>query len=230
MLLFIHGMWGSGKQWNNYINYFKERNIKAEAIDLKENMDIKKVSMADYIKKVSSMADKKILVGHSMGGLIVQKVAEMVNVKGIVAIASAPPKGIKFRNKSMKIHSLKYLPQILLKKPFKPSYGFIKKYLLNCIDDKIAREIYEKLAYESPIVSYEIFMNKIDVDERKIKTSILFMAGKEDRIAPPELEEEIAKKYNAKLTLYNGCHWIFDNYREIAENIMKFIIEIEGKE
>ncbi len=230
MLLFIHGMWGSSKQWDNYINYFRERNIKAEAIDLKENIDIRKASIMDYVRKVSSIANKKILVGHSMGGLITQKVAEMTNIKGMVAIASAPPKGIKFKNKSMEIHSLKYFPSILLKKPLKPSYNFIKKYLLNCINEERAREIYASLTYESPIAAYEIFMNEIDVDERKINAPVLFIAGKNDKVAPPKLEEKIAKKYNAKLILYNGCHWIFDDYREIAEDIMKFVIGIEKRE
>ena len=222
-MLLIHGMWGSASHWNEFLKYFKARNIKARAIEYKKN---ERASFMDYVKEVAEVAENEIIVGHSMGGLIVQKVAEMVETKAGIAIASAPPHGIKFGNFSLTLSSMRYLPKILAKKPFIPSYKFVRKYLLNCMDEERAREIYASLLPESPRAAYEVFMGKVKVDERKVSSPMLFIALKDDRVAPVELEEKIASKYKAKLAILEGCHWIFDSSHEIAEQIINFVSEI----
>lgn len=225
MLVFIHGMWSSADVWQNFIDYFKKRNFECKAISLKENIDLKKASFMDYVNKVGNAIDKDdILIGHSMGGLIVQKMAEK-GIGGGVAICSAPPKGVKM---DIKIASLKFLPKIIMKKPFKPDYKFVKKYILNCVDEEEARKIYEEMDIDSSIVAYEIAMNKIEVDEKRVKCPLLFIAVKEDKISPPQMVEKIARKYNADYRLYNGCHWIFKNWREIADGISEFLIKLYG--
>ena len=222
-MLLIHGMWGSPSQWNKFLEYFKERNIKARTIEYKKNEN---ASFMDYVKEVVKFAEGEIIVGHSMGGLIVQKVAEMVEIKAGIAIASAPPHGIKFSNFSLMLSSMRYLPKILFKKPFKPSYKFMEKYLLNCIDEERAREIYTALPPESPRAAYEVFIGKISVDERKVSSPMLFIALTGDKVAPVELQKKIASKYKAKLAILQGCHWIFDSPHEIAEQIIKFVSEV----
>jgi len=205
------------------LEYFKERNIKARAIKYKKN---ERASFIDYVKEVAKVAEGEIIVGHSMGGLIVQKVAEMVEIKAGIAIASAPPHGIKFGNLSLMFSSLRYLPKILAKKPFKPSYKFVRKYLLNCIEEERAREIYDSLLPESPKAAYEVFMGKVRIDEKKVRAPLLFIAGRQDKVAPLEMEEKIARKYDAEIVTVNSCHWIFDSPYEIGEKIVEFISKI----
>ncbi len=222
-MLLIHGMWGAASQWNRFVEYFKDRNVRAEAIEYKK---IEKAGFMDYVKEVAKVAKGEILVGHSMGGLIVQKVAEIVDIRAGIAIGSAPPRGIKFKDAGLLLHSMKYIPSIILKKPFKPSYDFTRKFILNCVDEKRAIEIYKEMRPESPIAAYEVFMNKISVDEKKIDAPLLFIAGENDRVAPVELEEKIARKYNAEIATYRGCHWIFDEPHEIGRRIIDFMAHI----
>ncbi|RLF51454.1 MAG: hypothetical protein DRN11_02745 [Thermoplasmata archaeon] len=227
MLIFIHGMWSNTNIWKNFIKYFEERNFPCKAIDLKEGLNLKEIGFIDYVKKVGAIATKDdILIGHSMGGLIVQKVAEMQKIKGGVAICSAPPKGIKFRNVRMILSSAKYLPKIILRKPFKPSYSFLKKYILNCLPDDEARNIFYTVEPEAPKVAYELAMNKIEVNEKKVSCPLLFIATKDDKASPPKMVEKIAKKYNAQFIILDGCHWIFSKWQEIAEEISKFLIKL----
>ncbi len=224
MLIFIHGMWSNEKVWEKFIKYFESRNFECKAINLRKNLDLKRAHFMDYVNKVEA-TENDILIGHSMGGLIVQKVMERKRVKAGIAICSAPPKGIKFRNISMFLHSLRYLPKILQKKPFKPSYNFMKKFLLNCIEDEKSYTIYNEIVVEAPIVAYEIAMNKIEIDERKINAPMLFIATKNDKASPPEMVNKIAKKYNANYKLLEGCHWIFENL-DIMEEISNFILKL----
>ncbi|KAA0009872.1 MAG: alpha/beta hydrolase [Thermoplasmata archaeon] len=226
MLVFIHGMWGSADMWKPFINYFGERGFKCKSIELKEGLDLRKTSFIDYVRKVKRIVgENDVVIGHSLGGLIVQKIAEEMKIKGGVAICPAPPRGIKFRKK-MVVSSLKYLPKVIMKKPFKPDFSFSRKLFMNCLEEDEAKIAYEKLGEDSAIVAYEITMNKIAVNENKVSCPLLFIATKEDRASPPFIVEKIARKYNAEYKLYDGCHWIFKNWRDIADGIQAFLLNL----
>jgi pimeloyl-ACP methyl ester carboxylesterase len=47
-----------------------------------------------YSEVVHSLPEKPILIGHSMGGLVVQVLSQMEQVVAGVAIDSAPPMGV----------------------------------------------------------------------------------------------------------------------------------------
>jgi pimeloyl-ACP methyl ester carboxylesterase len=56
------------------------------------------VSFSDYIEDIRNFITKlgapPVAVGHSLGGLIVQRLIDRVPLRGIVLMASAPPEGI----------------------------------------------------------------------------------------------------------------------------------------
>ncbi|MCD6513165.1 MAG: alpha/beta hydrolase [Thermoplasmata archaeon] len=224
MLVFIHGMWGSPKQWINYVKYFEKMGFEVEAVDYSSKINTRNTGAMKLIKEVEKYAEGNILVGHSFGGLIVQKLAERKNIAAGIAISSAPPHDVKFSS-MLTLDTIKYLPSVLLNKPFKPDFKFLKKYILNCVDDERAKEIYSHLNSFPAKASMDIFMRKIRVDERKINSPLLFIAGKRDIISPPEMVRKIAEKYNAEYDEVDICHWIFDNYDEIAKKIEEFIKE-----
>jgi len=228
MLIFIHGMLSNADVWHPVIDYFNERGFSCKAVNLREGLDLRKVHIRDYVDKVKAMVtEDDVLIGHSMGGLIVQKVAEEVTIKGGVAICSAAPKGVKFRG-GIVLASAKYAPKVLMGKPFKEDYKYVKKYMLVGVKEEDARSIYEKLEKESAIVTYELGMNRIAVDEKKVNCPLLFIATKKDRLCAPELVKRIAEKYNAEYRLYDGCHHFFynNNWQDIAKGIYDFIIKL----
>ncbi len=228
MLIFVHGMLASADVWHPLIDYFNERNFSCKAVDLREGLDLRKTRFQDYVNKVKAMVtEDDILIGHSMGGLIVQKVAEEATIKGGVAICSASPKGVKYRG-AIVLASAKYAPKVIMRKPFKEDYRYIKEYMLVGVEEEKAKNIYEKLEEESAIVTHELGMNKIAVDEKKVKCPLLFIATKNDRICSPELVKRIAEKYDAEYRLYDGCHHFFcnNNWRDIAEGIHDFITKL----
>jgi len=196
MLVFVHGMLSNADVWNPFLDYFSERGFSCKAVNLKEGLNLRKVHFRDYVDKVKAMVtEEDIIIGHSMGGLIVQKVAEETTIKGGVAICSAPPKGIKFSGRIV-LSSSKYALKVIIK--------------------------------ESAIVTYELGMNRIAVDEKKVNCPLLFIATKKDRLCTPEMVKRIAEKYNAEYKLYDGCHHFFcdNNWRDIAKEIYKFIMQL----
>jgi len=228
MLIFVHGMLSNADVWRPIIDYFNKRGFSCKAVNLREGLDLRKVHIRDYVDKVKAMVtENDIVIGHSMGGLIVQKVAEEATIKGGVAICSAAPKGVKFRG-GIVLSSAKYAPKVIMGKPFKEDYRYVKKYMLVGVKEEDARGIYEKLEKESAIVTYELGMNRIEIDEDKVNCPLLFIATKDDRLCAPELVKRIAEKYNAEYRLYKGCHHFFynDNLQEIAEGIHEFITKL----
>jgi len=225
MLIFVHGMLSNADVWHPFINYFNERDFSCKAVNLKDGLNLRKVRFQDYVDKVKAMAtEDDIVIGHSMGGLIVQKVAEATNIKCGVAICSAAPKGVKFRG-GIVLSSAKFAPKVIMGRPFKEDYRFVRKYMLAGIEEEKAKSIYEELEEQSAIVTYELGMNRITVDEKKVRCPILFIATKQDGICNPDLVKRLAEKYNAEYRLYDGCHHFFcnNNWRDIAEGVHNFI-------
>ncbi|MCK4347163.1 MAG: alpha/beta fold hydrolase, partial [Thermoplasmatales archaeon] len=179
MLVFVHGMLSNADVWHPVIDYFNERGFSCKAVNLKEGLDLRKACIQDYVDKVKAMVtENDIVIGHSMGGLIVQKVAEEASIKGGIAICSAAPKGVKFRG-DIVLSSAKYALKVIMRKPFKEDYEYVRKYMLVGIEEEKARNIYEKLEEQSAIVTYELGMNRIAVDEKKVKCPLLFIATKQ---------------------------------------------------
>jgi len=228
MLIFVHGMLSNADVWRPIIDYFSNKNFSCKAINLREGLNRRYTHFRDYVDKVKSeVTEDDIIIGHSMGGLIVQKVAEETTIKGGVVICPASPKGIKFRG-GIVLSSIKYIPKIIMRKPFKEDYSFIKKYMLVGLEEEEARDIYGKLEKESAIVTYELARNKIAIDEKRVKCPLLFIATRSDKVCTPEMVEKIAKKYNAEYKLYDGCHHFYytKSWLKIAEGIYEFITKL----
>ena len=227
MLIFVHGMWCDGSIWKNFVKYFEERGFECTAPDLNEGLDMKKAVFEDYVAKIENMAGKEdIIIGHSMGGLIVQKVAERRKIKGGIAICSAPPRGIKFSGTSIVFSSLKFLPKIMARKPIKPDKKFVKKYLANCVPEEKIDKIHALLKEFPPLPAYQVAMGKIEVDERRVKNPMLFIAMRDDRASPPQMVKRIAARYGAEFVEMEGCHWIFEKWERVAEKISGFLLKV----
>ena len=89
MLIFIHGINANADEWQPLLKYFNNRKFSCEAVNLREGLDLRKTHFQDYVIKVKAMVTPNdILIGHSMGGLIVQKIPEETTIKGGIAICS----------------------------------------------------------------------------------------------------------------------------------------------
>ncbi|MBN2299564.1 MAG: alpha/beta hydrolase [Acholeplasmataceae bacterium] len=105
-LLFIHGAAGGAWYFNTFLEYFAHHGYDSYAISLRGHgnsegiEDIDSFSLNDYMQDVKhtidQFEDKPILIGHSMGGAIVQKYLDMYqdDVLGAVLLSSADSRGI----------------------------------------------------------------------------------------------------------------------------------------
>lgn len=104
-LLFVHGAWHGGWCWDeHFLDFFADKGYRALAVSLRGHGNsptpkpLRSCSIADYVDDVASVADslptRPVVIGHSMGGYVVQKYLESHDAPAGVLVASVPPRGI----------------------------------------------------------------------------------------------------------------------------------------
>jgi pimeloyl-ACP methyl ester carboxylesterase len=104
-LLFVHGAWHAAWCWDeHFLNFFADRGYHAVALSVRGHgsspapKSLLRCSVADYVDDVAEVAarlpNQPALIGHSMGGFVVQKYLEDHTAAGAVLMNSVPPTGV----------------------------------------------------------------------------------------------------------------------------------------
>ncbi len=104
-LLFVHGGWHAAWCWDeNFLDFFADRGFRAVGVSLRghgqsgSSKPLRSCSIGDYLDDVQSATEnlnsQPVLIGHSMGGFIVQKYLENRCAPAGVLMASIPPQGV----------------------------------------------------------------------------------------------------------------------------------------
>jgi pimeloyl-ACP methyl ester carboxylesterase len=102
-LLFVHGAQHAAWCWDDhFLDFFADNGYRAIALSLRGHggspvsKPLNKCTIADYLEDVRSVAatlpTTPVLVGHSMGGFIVQKYLETGKAPAAVLVSSAQPR------------------------------------------------------------------------------------------------------------------------------------------
>lgn len=104
-LLFVHGAYSSGRIWEPFfLPFFAEHGYEAHALSLRghgksEGRErLASARLGDYVADVASIASRleapPVLVGTSMGGLVVQNYMHQHPVAAVLLLASGAPYGV----------------------------------------------------------------------------------------------------------------------------------------
>jgi pimeloyl-ACP methyl ester carboxylesterase len=104
-LLFIHGMMHGAWCWDvHFLDYFAQHGFAGHAVNLRghgtsegrERLGWTRIAeyVEDVVNVVRQLPSPPILVGHSMGGFVIQKYLEDHAAPGAVLLSSPPPAGL----------------------------------------------------------------------------------------------------------------------------------------
>ncbi|MCB1956269.1 MAG: alpha/beta hydrolase [Rhodocyclaceae bacterium] len=104
-LLFVHGAYTGAWCWDeHFLAYFANHGFEAHALSLRGHggspdrrvLDTYRIDdyVADVARVVDSLDVPPVLIGHSMGGFVVQKFLEEGEAAAAVLVCSVPPQGL----------------------------------------------------------------------------------------------------------------------------------------
>jgi len=212
-LFFVHGWWGGSWVWNPMLAAFRSLGYECHAIDLrgaKEEIaadDLGRLTVTDHVEEILAAIDSlkhPVLIGHSFGGLLIQKVLEKRSAAAAVLLGPAAPRGIvALRSWGLVRNAIQLAPRMLLRKPFLPSREAMIELNLNCVEPALHEEILSSMVPASGRQGLQTALLGVPVDEKRIDTPMLVISGQHDRLTPPAIGKAIAAKYGADFRLYS---------------------------
>jgi pimeloyl-ACP methyl ester carboxylesterase len=211
-IIFIHGMYMNNVCWEHWIEHFQDKGYKCLApawpgrdqpIDLLRSRhpdsklgELTLSSVVElFTKTINALDEKPILIGHSMGGLIVQLLLQNDLAIAGVAIDTAPPMGVFSAKWSfLKSNWAHITPFISQNKPIAMTFERFQYTFVNTMplsDQKAAFEKY--VVPESRRVPRESLTARIDFS--KPHPPLLLIAGGADHIIPASLNKSNFIKY-----------------------------------
>lgn len=240
-IFMVHGMWGEASHWDNYKAFFEQRGYRCVTTTLRHhdmNPDdepdprLGTTSLLDYVddleKEIKELGVKPIIMGHSMGGLLAQMLAERGLAKAIVLLTPASPAGIFALTPSV-IRSFLSIQfrWAFWRRPTRQTFNEAVYSMMHLLSPEEQKQAYDKLVYESGRATFEIGHWLFDstkasrVDEAKVTCPVLVTSSSEDRITPASVVAKVAKKYQGASykEFENHAHWVLaePNWQEIAQ-------------
>ncbi|WGM40853.1 RNA pyrophosphohydrolase [Caulobacter sp. NIBR1757] len=237
-ILMIHGIGCTGQAWDRLAPAFRALGWRVETPTLfpdkrtvgKPPADLPSLRLKDYVEAMEAEARRleaetgqpPVLIGHSMGGLIAQKLAERGLGRAAVLITPASPADA--RSGSALAQAITFGNILFSGKPeTKPHKiwptGF-KWGVLNRVPAARHAEIYATAVHDSGGVYNDLAYPDKDehgmaiIDESKVTVPVLTIGAAKDRATPIADVRRVGAKYGRVggdyLEYPNNAHWIID--------------------
>lgn len=246
-IMMIHGMWGGGHIWRNYRPYFEQRGFAVLTPDLRHHGQapdaappaaLGSTSLLDYAAdleaQIRALPTQPILIGHSMGSLLVQILAARGLAKAAILLTPAAPAGVIAIRPSV----LRAFWRILgrwgfWRRPHRIDFASARYSMLNCMPEDQARAEHARFVHESGRALAEIAFWYLDArhaaraDPTALGCPVLVVAGGEDRITPASVCRIVARRYRqAEYKQYPGySHFLISepDWQNIAADVARFL-------
>jgi pimeloyl-ACP methyl ester carboxylesterase len=224
-IVFIHGMYMTPLCWEHWVEYFQAKEFRClapawpgreQSVEVLRqrhpDAELAKLTLTDvlehYAGVIRALDEKPILVGHSMGGLVVQLLLQRNLGAAGVAIHSAPPMGVLSARWSFWKSNWPHItPFASLRRPVRMSFERFQYVFANALPIAQQRAAHDRYVVpESRRVPRESLTARVDF--RRLRPPLLLIAGGADHVIPAELNR-------ANYARYRGSPGITD-YREFA--------------
>ena len=239
-LLFVHGSCHAAWCWDeHFLPYFAGHGFDAYALSLRGHGGsgggerLRWTSIASYVADVEEVAAglprEPVVVGHSLGGFVVQKYLERHDPPGAVLVAPAPavgmlPAALRMSRQDMGL-SLRLILSMEPCTMFATSERARRFLFSPDIDNDTLHRHWSRLGRES-FRSWAQMLTTRPNAERIRRTSILILAGGGDRLIPEPALRRTADLYGADLTLLDDtAHDIMleANWRQAADSMLDWL-------
>lgn len=243
-LLFIHGMMHGAWCWAvHFLDYFAQNGFAAHAVNLRGHGNsegrahLRWTRIADFVEDVANVVGHlprcPFLIGHSMGGYVIQKYLEDHDAPGAVLLSSPPPAGL-----------LGTALRIARRRPLVFSKVNLTLSLLPVIaTPQLAREAFfspdfpeeELMVYwrQMQEESYRAFLDMVVLDlphPSRVKTPLLVLGAERDHMLNLRELTATARAYHTHAEIIPGVahnSMLEQAWQRVAERILSWLTERE---
>lgn len=238
-LLFVHGSGHGAWCWaENFLDYFAARGYSSYALSLRghgqsDGKDVLQwASVKDYVSDVAQVADglrrPPILIGHSLGGLVVQKYLEKHDAPAAVLVASSPVSGMFLRGLSLFCQHPLLFTKTFFTLDAGTVYGtpaLVRKMLFSA---RTERAKVERYASQCGRESFRAFLEMMFYlpKPRKVRTPMLVLGAANDAIVRPRDIEKTGRAYQAPVKIFpDMAHdmMLEDGWEDVAAYILQWL-------
>jgi pimeloyl-ACP methyl ester carboxylesterase len=247
-IVMVHGMWCQPWVWQNYKKFFEKQGyrcitptLRFHDIGPKDAPDhrLGTTSLLDYAadleQEIRKLGDEPILMGHSMGGLLVQMLGSRGLAKALVLLTPAAPRGVWVLLPSVIRSYWSVMTQWgFWEKPIRQTFQEAVYSMMHLLPAEEQKANFDKFVFESGRAASQIGLWFFDpskaskADASKITCPVLVIGGTRDRITPAWMVRQVAKKYQAVVTYKeypDHAHWVIGepSWQEVSQYVADWL-------
>jgi pimeloyl-ACP methyl ester carboxylesterase len=210
-IVFVHGAFVGGWIWAPFRAWFRHRGFDVHTPDLRHHQPdaprgaLHGVGLEDYTDDLQALVEglgqAPVLVGHSMGGLVCQKLAARGLGRALVLLAASPPAGILPGPGEMAARlTLMQSAGMHLRKSVRPKLA-LAEYAMDRFPPPMRQQLFRRFVPESGRALFETMFWELDhtraahVPASKVAVPVLSAIGSEDRLFSTMTARAIASRY-----------------------------------
>jgi pimeloyl-ACP methyl ester carboxylesterase len=243
-LLFVHGAFTGAWCWEeHFLPFFAEAGYAAYAVSLsghggsrgRERLD--HLSIADYVADVAEVAARlpvpPVLVGHSMGGFVVQKYLESHSAAGAVLMCSVPPQGLLSAAFGVMFsHPGLFSDLNSLMTGGKVALDSLREALFaQPISADDLMRFYRFSQPESHRAIWDMTLFNLPHPSRVARMPLLVLGAELDHLMPASTAEMTASRYGVEAEIFPGMgHGLMleRDWRQVARRILDWLPEVKA--
>lgn len=251
-IVLIHGMFMNALCWEKWIPYYESKGYKVHAPNwLGRDKSVEELNQAhpdpelaklklnqvtDHIEAfIKTLDEKPAIIGHSMGGLVVQVLLQRDVATAGIALDPAPPAGVFTTAWSFLKANFPAINPFLLNQPAKMTFEHFQYAFVNTLPMDEQRAAYDRYVVpESRGVPTSSLGSAGKIDFSKARRPLLITAGEKDHIIPASLNRSNYAKYKGPSVTdfkeFAGCdHFLIGSrgWQEVADYCLEWLGTIE---
>lgn len=234
-IILIHGAFSHAEHFRLWLEPLAAQGYSVIAPTLRApGASVERLAFADYlaaataiIANVASDSQLPTVIGHSLGGLVAQKLAESGACGAAVLVASAPAGMLTAQPRSLP-YLLPLFPRILAGLRLKASDATLQALVLHGIPEVDRTALLGSFVEESGIVYRQMIFGVVRVDPAHVRCPVLCVGGTADRVVSRRLLRSTAWRLHAPLREYSGKgHWLIaePGWQELIVAIVSWLQE-----
>jgi pimeloyl-ACP methyl ester carboxylesterase len=206
-VLFVHGLGHAAWCWSDWLVEASRAGHPAYALSLRghggSGGSLRSATLRTYVEDVVHLAAtlprRAVLVGHSMGGLVVQRALARYGAAAGVLVAPVPAHpavgSLLSIGRRHPLDAARIMAGGSL--PLRP------EYLVRQLPDDSARQLSDRCGKESPLAQYQLLLHRPSQAPRG-SAPVLVLATPDDALVPIADVRRTARRYGAELREFPG--------------------------